>query len=167
MPQGGYRVVEQHARPCVAHHEAHPFLHLRLVAMDGAEAAGGFSFAEAATGQACMGIGQQFATRRTQFSVAFLVAAIQTYHLLDGLLFAFDACRAGRMAAGIHRAFVRLGQVAAVFAGGVTHVFLEQTVEVLGILESQFVGNLAHRLVRACYHFFGEVDDFVLYVFLG
>lgn len=88
-------MVEQHTWPCIAHNEAHPFLHLRLVAMDGAEAAGWFFFAKVATGQACMGIGQQFVAGRTQLPVAFLVAAIQTYHLLNGLLFAFDACRAG------------------------------------------------------------------------
>lgn len=59
------------------------------------------------------------------------------------------------------------GQCPAVFAGRVSHVFLEQAVEVLGVLEAQFVGYLTDRLVRAGYHLFGEVDDFVLYVFLG
>ena len=56
---------------------------------------------------------------------------------------------------------------AAVLVGGVADVFLEDAVEMLGILETEVVGDLADGFRCAEEHFFGEVNDFVLDVLLG
>ena len=49
-----------------------------------------------------------------------------------------------------------------VFARSIAYVLLEHAVEVLRILVSQLIGNLADRLPASYNHFFGQVDDFVL-----
>ena len=53
-----------------------------------------------------------------------------------------------------------------VFARSIAYVLLEHAVEVLRILVSQFIGNLADCLPASYNHFFGQVDDFVLDIFL-
>lgn len=45
-------------------------------------------------------------------------------------------------------------------------MLFERPVEMLGVLESQRVGYLCDCLVCAEYQFLGQVDDFVLDVFL-
>ena len=57
-------MVEQHARPGIAHHDAHPFLHFGLVAVYGTLAAGLFPVAEGAVCKPGVGIGQQFPALR-------------------------------------------------------------------------------------------------------
>ena len=53
-----------------------------------------------------------------------------------------------------------------VFAWRVAHILLEHTVEVLRILIPQFVGNLADSFLASNNHLLGQVDDFVLDIFL-
>lgn len=53
-----------------------------------------------------------------------------------------------------------------VFARSIAYVLLEHAVEVLRILVSQLIGNLADCLPASYNHFFGQVDDFVLDIFL-
>ena len=48
----------------------------------------------------------------------------------------------------------------------IAYVLLEHAVEVLRILVSQLIGNLADRLPASYNHFFGQIDDFVLDIFL-
>ena len=53
-----------------------------------------------------------------------------------------------------------------IFARRVTHVFLENAIEVLRILKSQLVSNFADAFVGPGNQLFGHSDQFVLYVFL-
>ena len=57
-------------------------------------------------------------------------------------------------------------ELPAVFAGGVPGDFLEDAVEVLGVLEAEFVGYEVDGHSGVGEHVFGCVDDFALYVFL-
>lgn len=90
VSDGSYGVEEQHPRACISHHDAHPFLHLRLVAMDGTILAGGFLFAERAAAQAGVSVFQQLPAGGAQLPVTFLVPAIDADHLFHGMLLLFN-----------------------------------------------------------------------------
>ena len=59
MSDGRNRVVPHHARTCIAHDFSHQFLHVRLIAMDGALLASRFVFAEFAMIQTMIGIAKK------------------------------------------------------------------------------------------------------------
>lgn len=59
--------------------------------MHGTRAARGFPFAEATMFQPRTGIIHKFSTLAAQSSVAFLVTAVETYHLLGGTFLLFYA----------------------------------------------------------------------------
>ena len=84
-------MIEQHPRTGIAHHLLHPLLHLRFVAMHGAEAAGGLLLAKRAVRQAFASILLLLAASCAQAFVLLLPPAVKAYHLADGLLFFFDA----------------------------------------------------------------------------
>ena len=58
-------------------------------------------------------------------------------------------------------------ELLAVFVGRDAHFFLEDTVEMLRILEAQFPGNFAYGLVGSRYLLLGHVDQLVSDVFRG
>ena len=53
-----------------------------------------------------------------------------------------------------------------VFVGSAAHTFLEETAEMLRILESEGIGNPAHCIIRICDAFFGNIDYFILDIVL-
>ena len=59
MPDGCNRMIQHHARTCVAHDFTHLFLHVRLVAMDRTLLASRFVFSEFAMIQTLIGIVKQ------------------------------------------------------------------------------------------------------------
>ena len=63
----------------------------------------------------------------------------------------------------IRRALIEV----AVFVGGVAHSLLEEAAEMLGVFETEHVGDLADGLGGVENAFFGHVDDFLLYILLG
>ena len=57
--------------------------------------------------------------------------------------------------------------VLSVFVGRIAYTFFKQSAEVLGVFESEFVGNFAYRLACVKDSFLGYFDQVELDVLLG
>ena len=82
MSDGGNRMVEYHSRPRPPHDYSYAFLHVGSVTVDGTFLACRFLLAVSASVQSAVGIVEQLLTFPAQAAVAFLLVAIETYHLL-------------------------------------------------------------------------------------
>lgn len=91
MPDCRDGVACQHARTCVAHDGTDALAHFGAVAVHGAFAAGGLIRLERAARDALKGVGAQLLTLRAQATFWLVFgAAVEKYHLRDGLLFLQD-----------------------------------------------------------------------------
>ena len=89
MFEGCHGVIENHPWSDPSHDVFDLCLHVRTIAMHGALFASRFVLSESASVQATVGIIQQSLTLRAERMIPFLLATVDSNHLLDHLLFFF------------------------------------------------------------------------------
>lgn len=89
--EGCHGMIENHPWSDPSHDVFDLCLHVRTIAMHGALFASRFVLSESASVQATVGIIQQSLTLRAERMIPFLLATVDSNHLLDHLLFFFRA----------------------------------------------------------------------------
>ncbi len=92
MKDSGCRMIEDHSRPRIAHHQPDALFHILAVTMHRAFAATGLVLAERTIRQTLPGILQQSRAIGTQLPIALPMSAIYPNHLRHSLLFTFNSC---------------------------------------------------------------------------